>query len=445
MFLHQPKPTSARSPTESTPCLSNISCTQEEVQKLLASQKLNTASGPDGISSHMLRGTADAIAPTLTTIFNESLSQLRVPDEWKISNVTPILKSGDPSSPSNYRPISLLSLVSKVLERIVHMRISSFLYANSLLSNCQFGFRPRSSTQEALLSVTRSWFNFLAKHCQVGCVFFDMKKAFDSVPHDRIILSLSNIGIRGPLLHWLHDYLSNLRQRVVLDSVASNPVSVTSGVPQGSILGPLLFNIVMNSISKLPLSQNANLILYADDVLLYKPVDTAEDINQLQQDVDSILKWMSSQGLTANQSKTQLLPITRSRNALPIHISIGGHPITPSTSVKYLGVILSSDLSWSQHVSSVCKKARRHLGYINQRFNTSPQQVRAQLYKSAVFPKLDYCCAVWAPHLRSDISALENVQKFAARVTTRQWKLDYESLMSSLEWKPLTLRRDIQM
>ena len=185
----------------------------------------------------MLHRTADAIAPTLTTIFNESLSQMRVPNEWKISNVTHIPKSGDPSSPSNYRPISLLSLISKVLERIVHRRISNFLYSNSLLSNCQFGFRPQSFTQEALLSVTRSWFNLLSKHRQVACVFFDVKKAFDSVPHDKIISSLSNIGIRGPLLHWLRDYLSGRRQRVVLDGTVSNLVNVTSGVdPRTSVV-----------------------------------------------------------------------------------------------------------------------------------------------------------------------------------------------------------------
>ena len=157
----------------------------------------------------MLRATADAISPAITSIFNKSLSQRRVPDNWKTSNVTPISKSGDRSSPSNYRPISLLPLISKILEKIVHSRISHFLYSNQLLSNCQFGFRPRSSTrQEALLSATRSWFNLLANHCQVACVFFDVKKAFDSVPHSKIISSLSSIGVNGPLLEWLQDYLS---------------------------------------------------------------------------------------------------------------------------------------------------------------------------------------------------------------------------------------------
>ena len=154
----------------------------------------------------------------------------------------------------------------------------------------------------------------------MACVFFDVKKAFDSVPHSKIITSLSNIGVNGPLLEWLQDYLSDRRQKVVLDGSISEPVDVTSGVPQGSILGPLLFN--MNSISNLNLSQNATLVLYADDILSFKPIDSATDVNHLQQDVDKILQWMTSQGLTANHSKTQLLPITRSSK--PMKISISG-------------------------------------------------------------------------------------------------------------------------
>lgn len=180
-----------------------------------------------------------------------------------------ISKSDDPTFPSNYRPISLLSLVSKVLERIVHTRISAFIYPNNLLSSCQFGFRPCSSTQEALLLVTRNWFQLLSKHRQVACVFFDVKKAFDSVPHRKIISSLSDIGIKGSLLNWLRDYLSGRYQRVVLDGTTSDPVNVTSGVPQGSILSPLLFNIVMNSISKLPLLRNASLILSFSMLMMF--------------------------------------------------------------------------------------------------------------------------------------------------------------------------------
>ena len=291
-------------------------------------------------------------------------------------------------------------------------------------------FRPRSSTQEALLSVTRSWHELLTKHRQVACVFFDVKKAFDSVPHSKILDALFNIGIRGQLLNWIHDYLSNRHQRVVLDGISSVPVAVTSGVPQGSILGPLLFNIVMDSITRLQLSKNAGLILYADDILLFKPIDSPDDISQLQADVDKILSWMASQGLTPNHTKTQVLPITRSRNALLIDISINGHRIVPVSSVKYLGVSISSDLSWSGHIGKLCKKAKQHLGLIHRRFHQAPSHVRAKLYRSAVLPNLECCGAVWDPHHQCDIQALENVQKFASRVTTRQWKDDYRTLLT---------------
>ena len=273
---------------------SHFSCSQEEVYKYLSTHKSHTACGPDGVSCHMLRATARAITPAITSIFNKCLEQSKLPNDWKTSNVTPILKHGDPSSVLNYRPISLLPLLSKLLERIVHNKISNFLYSNKLLSNCQFGFRPRSSTQEALLSATHCWHQLLSSHRQVAAVFIDAKKAFDSVPHNYLISSLADIGICGPLLRWLSDYLTGRQQRVVLDGTVSHPAPVTSGVPQGSILGPLLFNIHMNSISSLLLSQNARLILYADDILLFKPVNSAADVAHLQQDVNLILSWMDS-------------------------------------------------------------------------------------------------------------------------------------------------------
>ena len=429
---------------EPYPSLTNVTCSQEEVYKYLSTHKINTASGPDGVSSQMLRATAGAITPAITSIFNKSLEQSKVPVDWKISYVTPIPKSGDLSLVSNYRPISLLSLISKILERIIHNKISHFLYSNNLLSNCQFGFRPQSSTQEALLSVTNSWHQMLTKHHQVVTIFFDVRKAFDSVPHNHLISSIAEIGISGSLLKWLSDYLTGRKQQVVLDGITSESVPVTSGVPQGSILGPLLFNIFMNSISNLSFSQNTRLIMYADDILLYKPVDSIADIQNLQQDVDLVLSWMQSHGLTPNISKTKLMPITRSKSVLPINISIYGNAISHCKSVKYLGVIISSNLTWSEHITSICKKTKQHLGLIHRKLYQSPPCVRHQIYRSVILPKLDYCGAVWNPHHALDIAALENVQKFGGRIITKQWQCDYPTLLSILKWKPLSIRRKIQ-
>ena len=184
---------------------------------MLATYKINTATGPDGVSSQMIRGTVDSITPTITAIFNQSLKEMKVPDDWKIANVTPVFKAGDPSLATNYRPISLLSLISKVLERIVHSKVSNYLKVNRLLANCQFGFRKGSSTQEALLKVINDWHQLLSSNKHVAAVFFDVRKAFDSVPHTNLIQSLMSVGIDEALLGWFSDYLVGRKQRVVLE------------------------------------------------------------------------------------------------------------------------------------------------------------------------------------------------------------------------------------
>ena len=241
------------SPT--VPTLSEISCSSAEVYQLLRSFKLKTASGPDGISSRMLRGCASTISLYLSTLFNLSLSTDIVPTAWKTSNITPVYKDGDPKLASNYRPISLLSIPSKLLERIIHNIVKKHLLSNSLISRHQFGFRPHSSTQESLLAATNDWHQHLDSNLSVGCVGFDLSKAFDSLHHQTILSKLSRVGIRSSLLNWFHNYLSNREQKVVLNGHESFTAQVTSGVPQGSILGPLLFIISMDPLTNLSLSK----------------------------------------------------------------------------------------------------------------------------------------------------------------------------------------------
>ena len=314
--------------------------------------------------------------------------------------MTPIFKSGDTSEASNNRPISLLSVISKILERCLHNSVMDFLLEHSLLSDCQYGFRPKSSTQDALLTITRDWHQSLSTGRQVAAVFFDIKKAFDSVPHSHLLQALANIGITGELHQWFANYLTGRYQRVVLDSFSCSYQPVTSGVPQGSILGPLLYIIFMNSISKLPLSPGAKLVLYADDILLYKPVNCEMDSHHLQNDVDTILQWISSHGLSPNQSKTKLLIITRSRQPMPVHLEVAGHQILPSPTVKYLGVILSSNLTWSDHINTTCKAAKRQIGLVYRQLHLAPPEVRLKVINSTILPKLEYCSAIWDPHLK---------------------------------------------
>ena len=198
----------------------------------------------------------------------------------------------------------------------------------------------------------------------------------------------------------------------------------------------------MNSLATdTPLSSNTELILYADDILVFKPIDSLSDVTQLQHDINSILSWTVSQGLSINNSKTQLLPVTRSHRPLHLNITVNGHTVVPSKSVKYLGVTLSSNLTWNAHIKGVCKAAKRQLGMIHRKFRHAPVHLRHQIYRSTTLAKLEYCCAVWDPHYSTDKQALESVQKFAGRVITGQWRSDYPSLLAKLNWKTLATRR----
>ena len=290
-------------PSSSHPELSTIQCTEEEVEKLLCSLKVKTSTGPDGISSHMLRNRAFSISSSLHKLFNPSLSSGHFPTEWKSSNITPVYKSGNKNLVSNYRPISLLPIPSKVLERIVHNRLLCHLITNSILSPRQFGFRPRSSTQKALLLATHDWQRYLDLGLSSAALFLDMSKAFDKVPHCHLLQSLSAVGISGPLLKWFESYHSNRTQKVVLNGFSSTSLTVRSGVPQGSILGPLLFTIYINSLADLHFSSGSSVILYADDILLYRPLTNSHDTTIFQEDVDLISNWIVSSGLSINPSK----------------------------------------------------------------------------------------------------------------------------------------------
>ncbi len=228
----------ARSGGESCTSLEVIRCSEDKVYHALCAIRPQVAPGPNGILGWMLRGASLSIYSSLTMIFNAFLRLGRVPSAWKNSNVTPIFKSGDAGLALNYRPISLLSLVSKILERQVHDVIQQHLLEHDLLSDVQFGFRPGASTQEAILADTKGWHWSLEKSENVACVFFDLSKAFDSLPHPLILDSLVRVGIGREVLLWIRDYLSDRSQQAVLRRIKSPAVPIKSGVPQGSIQAP---------------------------------------------------------------------------------------------------------------------------------------------------------------------------------------------------------------
>ncbi len=262
----------------------------------------------------MLKSTADAIAPSITKLFNHSIACCRPPSSWKVSSVVPIPKTAKANTTADYGPISLLSIVSKVLEWHFCFLISEHLSATSPLPNCQWGFQRGKSTISALLHTTHDWLEHLEKGAEIGAGCFDYKKAFDSVPHFPLLSKLEAIGLDQCIITWIHNYLAE-GQRVVVNGVSSEPCNVASGVPQGSILGPLLFLIYIDDITKVSLSAGSRLVLYlyADDILLYRPISSLEDYRILQSDVGALANWTTMHRVF-KVSKCKSMIISRKKN-----------------------------------------------------------------------------------------------------------------------------------
>jgi len=274
-------------------CPEELLCNEEEVYQLLSSLDVTKANGPDGISARMLKHTAASITPSITKLFNLSLCTGHVPSEWKQSLVVPIPKSNNNKDlPNNYRPISLLSVLSKLLERHVHKLLADHLSTHHPLSNSQWGFSEGKSTVTALLTTTHEWFQSLEEGKEICAVFFDFKKAFDSVPHRPLVTKLQQMGVPDHVLLWIASYLTCRSQRVVVNGATSQSMPVLSGVPQGSVLGPLLFLIYIDGITSIPISSGTQTVLYADDLLLFRRISRQEDFTTLQRDIMAIEQWV---------------------------------------------------------------------------------------------------------------------------------------------------------
>lgn len=424
--------------------LADLECSEMDVFRILSRLQVRKATGPDGISAVMLRRCAVSISGHLTALFNHSFSSGAVPSSWKVSRVTPIPKSDDSSLVSNYRPISLLSMVGKVQERLVHEVLMEHLLERGVLSDRQFGFRPSSSTQEALLSLTRGWHQVLDAGGSVLCVFLDLAKAFDSVPHQRIVECLHQAGVRAPLLAWFEDYLTGRRQFVAVEGVSSSEIAVTSGVPQGSILGPLLFLVAFNDIFEVPLSCGSSLEGYADDITFWKPIYCDGDISAANEDLGVLHSWIEDAGFRLQLKKTRCMLISRKRNPPTPRMFMGGKEIERVTSFKLLGVIVTDDLNWSSHISQVCVRSKRLLGCLYRTFNLASTSCLGFIYKAVVRPVLEYASCVWNPPHAVHREKLERVQSFGAKVVTKRWSESSTALRSYLHWPVLQARRDFQ-
>ena len=382
------------------------------------------------------------ITPSLTRLFNISLSLGVVPTKWKRANITPVFKKDDPTLSCNYRPISLLCVLSKVLERCVHGH--SYHHLAPLMYKMQHGFMRGKSTTTQLLEVYHNILENVAGGKEVDVIYLDLTKAFDKVPHNTLLKKLESSSIRGPLLSWFHSYLTDRQQRVVLNGICSDWLPVTSGVPQGSILGPLLFLVYCND-AQYYIQENSTLALFDDDSKLFRSLDVSSCIISLQQDLNSLQKWSIDMKMQFNTKKCKVMHVSRKKLKTQTSYYLAGQQLEQVTHVTDLGVTVSNDLSWSKHIEITAAKANKTLGLIKRicRDITDPA-TRRLLYCTLVRPKLEYASAVWSPNTVKHCSLIENIQRRATKFILNYSKdMSYTERLIATNLLPLEFRREI--
>jgi hypothetical protein len=406
-----------------TPSAQNLEASElqfEEFEKALKSLQRNKAVGVDNLNGNIIIDSLESMKDILYLVFKASLKQGIFPEKLKIGKVTPIFKSGDQTNVSNYRPISVLPVFSKILERIMYNRVYDYLVLNNLLYEKQFGFRTKASTEHAILQLTSDISeSFERGECTLG-VFIDLSKAFDTVNHDILLKKLESYGIKGITLAWFSSYLSNRTQYIAYDGNLSDCLNITCGVPQGSILGPLLFLIYVNDLSKV--SKILSTIMFADDTNLFlshKNIKTLfEDVNR---ELEKLTVWFQANKLSLNVNKTKwsLFHSASKKRFLPEFLpglSINGIEIKRDIITKFLGVYIDENISWKYHIDTICTKVSKSIGILYKAREFLDKHNLKQLYFSFIHSYINYANIAWASTHKTKLGKLYRCQKHAARV-----------------------------
>ena len=364
-------------------------------------------------------------------IFSESLGLGRgkVPTQWKCANVTAIFKKGSKDHSCNYRPVSLTSQVCKVLESMIRDEMMAHLRKYNLIKESQHGFVHKRSCLTNLLEFLEHVTNYVDQGYPIDVIYLDFQKAFDKVPHKRLMLKLRALGIVDEIYCWIEDWLKDRKQRVILLGANSDWIGVKSGVPQGSVLGPLLFLIYINDIDE---GVASGLLKFADDTKIFGVVANNEDIKKLQGDLINLCRWSKDWLMLFNVEKCKVMHIGYNNKKVKYEMV---------DKEKDLGVIMQNDLKWNSQCTKAVKTANRVLGMIRRSFSYLNKDIALHLYKTLVRPHLEYCVQAWRPHLKKDIELMEGVQRRATKLVPSMRNYSYEERLKLFGLTTLETRR----
>ena len=402
-----------------TKSVSNNQCSPAEIFDIIKDFAISKASGPHSIPTKLLKISAPIIVPILTKLTNKSLNQGIFPRILKFANVCPIFKKGDFNKCENYRPISLLSNLGKILEKIMYTRIGSFFEECNILFENQFGFRKSHSTDHALISIVEKIRKNLDNRLYTCGVFVDLAKAFDTVNHDILIKKLEHYGIKNSYSDWFKSYLSNRKQYVTIADSKSTMQTVTCGVPQGSVLGPLLFLIYINDMNTVV--KNSIVHHFADDTNLLSSDKNLKKLkNKINKELVLLFDWLCANRLSLNAGKTEFIIFRPTKRVdQRIKLKINQITIKESNKIKYLGVLLDRNLSWNFHISELCKKLSRAVGMLYKMKNLCSTTTLRSLYFSLFHSHLTYGLLVWGLAKTSLTNKIFLLQKSAIQVIAK--------------------------
>jgi hypothetical protein len=394
-----------------------------EVIQVCKSLKPKSSCGHDQISSKLLQQIIDVIAVPLTFIFNKSFHDGRFPKAFKIAKVVPLFKGGDPTELINYRPISILSSVSKVLERLMYNRMTAFLGEHDILYSSQFGFRSGMNTQDAIARFVNTVTDNLDKTIDTSALFIDVAKAFDSLNHNILLYKLKSYGFKDIVYNWFETYLIGRLQYVELNNVTSGLRYLRTGVPQGSILGPLLFLLYINDLPNA--CPGEFFILFADDTTCVTVPA------RLQLVCDLVSGWFVANRLMLQANKTKHMFFSlKSAVQRPV-VLLNGQVVESVGVFKFLGCLIDNRLSWDAHIAHVCKLVAKGIAILKAVYCLFPVHIMKMVYFAYVFPHITYCLTLWGNAYNVHLNKVFVLQKAAIRLICKAPKLAHVTPLAS--------------